>query len=610
MATVSTPKEPAMRPIQQFTLATASVLALSFAPASLVRALPLTTSDSMTFVTEDQSLWGPGTEAAIQKPFSAKIIDIDTGSQTIGEIAELSTSIPNPAYLAWQVAYKGCRLVYSDSICRNGKTIDLGFKTITIKGLGNAPASTLSVGLGQNGLELTYDIDVEAGFEGGLTVDGGKVDVSYPTMAGLQTAQDSYAKGQLVTVKTFETLSGTPTMSTEFSDVDVSFQAYADLDIDAMLEAYLLDQGGTLPLFDEDTGHLSYELLGVSAGNSVLGLRLFGLDPIEIDTSGGLGLNVFKVTYPPCPPDAGGLACPLGIPLADFQLQVPNLDSSDSSWTPPDGTTDGKLSIRQFPDERTVGAEDDSTLFGGGAGFHPTDFAKVDVDIDGIISAATISATGFPLIFGLTASLPVPGLISVEGNLIDFDLGAFFGFGQELTFEPNLMSELNFSVPIEVESKTTPGLFEEVSKLVLDIGEDFNFIHPGVDVQIDPTYYLENSFTNLTNLLISPVASLSVLQLKLLGLIPAGLGIDFDAALFQQVFPLVDPIVAASIGSTDPFALEGFNRVQGSALFLKTAQASVPEPSALALLFIGLLMLAWARQRRALAHAKPNPLDQ
>ncbi len=597
-----------MRPIQQFALATVSVLALSAVPASLVRALPLTTSDSMTFVTEDQSLWGPGTEAAIQKPFTAKIIDIDTGSQTIGSIDDNVSSIPNPAYLAWQVAYNGCRVAYSHSTCINGGTINLGFTKIKIKGVGNAPPSTLAVSLGKNGLELTYDIDVEAGFEGGLTVDGGKVDVSYPTMAGLQTAQDSYAMGDLVTVKTFETPSGTPTMSTEFSDVDVSFSAYADLDIYALLEAYLAGAGGQLPLFDEDTGHLSYELLGVTAGNSELGLRLFGSDPIVLDTSGGLGLNVFKVTYPPCPPDVdGGLDCPFGIPLADFQLQVPNLDSSDSTWTPPDGNTGGKISIIQFPDDRTVGSEDDLTLIGGGVGFHPTDFAKVDVDIDGIISAATISSTGFPLVFGLTAG--IPGLISVEGNLIDFDLGAFFGFGQELTFEPTLMSELDFSVPLQVESKTTPGLFEELSSMVLAIGDDFNFIHPGVDFEITPTYFLDNSFTNLTDLLISPVASLSVLQLKLLGLIPTAIGVDFDAALFQQVFPLVDPIVAASIGSTDPFALQGFNSFQGSALFLKTAQASVPEPSALALILIGLLMLAWARHRRVLMHGRPNPLD-
>lgn len=596
-----------MRSIHQYAFAAVSVLALSFAPGSSP-ALPLTTSDSMTFVTEDQSLWGPGTDPVLEKNFTAKIIDIDTGSQTIGYIDDNVSSIPNPAYLAWQVAYNGCRLVYSHSTCINGGTINLGFTKIKIKGVGNAPPSTLAVSLGKNGLELTYDIDVEAGFEGGVTVDGGKVDVSYPTMAGLQTAQDSYAKGQLVTVKTFETLSGTPTMSTEFSDIDASFKAYADLDIYALLEAYLVGAGGPLTLFDENTGHLSYELLGVSAGNSELSLRLAGLDPIVLDTSGGLGLNVFKVTYPPCPPDAdGGFDCPFGIPLADFQLQVPDLDSSDSIWTPPSGTAGGKITITQFPDDRTVGSEDDQTLIGGGVGFHPTDFAKADVDIDGIISAATISTTGFPLVFGLTAG--IPGLISVEGNLIDFDLGAFFGFGQELTFEPTLMSELDFSVPLQVESKTTPGLFEELSSMVLAIGDDFNFIHPGVDVEIKPTFFLENSFTNLTDLLISPVASLSVLQLKLLGLIPTAIGVDFDAALFQQVFPLVDPIVATSIGSSNPFSLEGFNTVEGSALFLKTAQASVPEPSALTLIFIGLLMLAWARQRRALANCRPNRLD-
>ena len=237
-----------MRSFQQIMLAALSMLALGIVPVSEPRALPLTASDSMTFVTEDQSLWGPGTDPVLQKDFTAKIIDVDTGPHTIGYIDDNVSSLPNPAYLAWQVAYNSCRLVYSQDTCIHGGTINLGFTTIKIKGVGTAPPSTVAVSLGKNGLELTYDIDVEAGFEGGVTLDGGKVDVSYPTLAGLQTAQDSYAMGQMVTVKTFETLNGTPTMSTEFSDIDASFRAYADLDVYALLEAYLVGAGGPLPL--------------------------------------------------------------------------------------------------------------------------------------------------------------------------------------------------------------------------------------------------------------------------------------------------------------------------------------------------------------------------
>jgi hypothetical protein len=583
--------EAAMKPMSQVMLAAAATFALAAATTD-VRALPLSVSDSLTFATQDQSLWGPGTDPVAHKEFTAPIINVDTGSVTVGEIWENIQTIPNPLYLAWKVAYDGCRKLYSHNTCVNGATINLGFTKIKIRGLGNAPAATLNVPLGKNGLELTSDIDVEAGFKGSFTLDGGKVDVTYPTTAALQTERDSYAAGELVTLKTFETLSGTPTMTTEFSDIDTSLKAYADLDIKADVEAYVLGAGGKTNIVDVDTGLLEQELLGVSVGNSEIGLRLFGEDPIVLDTAGGLGANIpsslFGIYYP-------NKESPVKIPLADLQLQVPNLDTNspdDSTWT------GGKITNTQLPIDRTAGSEDDLTLIGGGVGFHRTDFAKIDIDVDGIISAVSISA-GTPIIFGLTGG--VTGILSLEGNLIDFDMGAFLGFGQTLTFEPTLMAELNFSTPLQVESKTTPGLYEEMSSVVLAVGDEFDFIHPGVDFSIDPTYYLDNSFTNLTEFLISPVASLSILQLKLTGLVAEILGVGFDAAIFQQVFPLVDPIHAATIGSSDPFALEGFERFEGTALFLRTAQASIPEPSAPALILLGLFMLtavtAWGTRR-------------
>lgn len=551
-----------------------------------VNAAPMSVSDSLTFSTEDQSMWGPGADPVVFKEFTAPIVNIDTGPTSVGGITELSTSIPNPAYLGWKVAYDGCRLAYSDSICRNGATINLGFTKIKIPGVGNAPPTTLSVSLGKNGMKLDSDIDVEAGLKGSFTLDGGKVDVSYPTMATLQTASDSYAAGEIVTVKSFESLTGTPTLKTEFSDIDTSLKAYADLDIKADVEAYVASAGGKTNIVDIDTGVLEQELLGVSVGNSEVGLRLFGASPIVIDTSGGLGANLpaslFNIYYP-------NETSPVKIPLADLQLQVPDLD------TPPDSNWDGnKLTNTQLPIDRTVGSEDDLTLIGGGVGFHRTDFAKIDIDIDGVISAALISS-GVPVVAGLTGG--VTGVLSLEGNLIDFDMGAFLGFGQTLTFEPTLMAELDFSVPLQVESKATPGLYEEMSSMVLTIGDEFNFIHPGVDFSIDPTYYLDNSFSNLTEFLISPVASLSILQLKLSGLVASILGINFDAALFQHVFPLVDPIHAATIGSSDPFALDGFDRYAGKSLFLGTAAAAVPSPATLPLVSLGLLALLAMRRR-------------
>jgi hypothetical protein len=554
-----------------------------------VGAVPLSVSDSMTFTTLDQGLWGPGTAPLVEKGFTLKVVDVDTGPISIGGIDTLSTSIPNPAYLAWSAAYNSCRLAYSHSTCINGATINLGFTKIKIPGVGSPPPTRLPVDLGKNGLEISADIDVEAGFKGKLVVDSGKVDVTYPTTVTLSTDRDSYRAGELVTLRTSETVTVAPTMSTEFSDIDVSLSVFANLDVFTAVEAYLVDKGGAVTVFDVDR-NLEYELLGLSVGNSEIGLRLYELDPFVLDTTGGLGLNLFKLKYPPCVDGAGAAqSCtPLSlIPLADFQLQVPDLDTApptDSTW---DGT---KITNTQLPIERSAANPDDLTLIGGGVGFHRTDLAKADIDVDGIISAASISA-GAPIVLGVNPSIPL--VVSLEANLIDFDLGAFFGIGQTMTFDPELKSLLSFSVPLEVE--TSPGVYEAMTSLTIVVGDEVKFRHPGVDFEIVPTYSLENLFQNITELLISPVASLSVAQLKLGGILPGVLGIGFDAALYQNVFALSDPISAARLGDSDPFELAGFASFGGSALLLRTAAASAPEPATPALLLAVALSLLVVR---------------
>lgn len=217
------------------------LLVLAMCAEKEARAAPLTVSDTMTFTTVDQGLWAPGTDPLVSKSFELAVVDVDTGPFSIGGIFEASASIPNPAYLAWSAAFASCRALWSAAQCTNGATINLGFTTIRVRGLGPAPAQTLSVSLGKNGLQITADIDVEAGFKGELVIDAGKVGVTYPTTVTLSTDRDSYQAGELVTLTTLETVVGTPTMATEFSDLDMSLTVYADLRVKTDIEAYLTD---------------------------------------------------------------------------------------------------------------------------------------------------------------------------------------------------------------------------------------------------------------------------------------------------------------------------------------------------------------------------------
>ncbi|MGE0747898.1 MAG: hypothetical protein AB7K86_21745, partial [Rhodospirillales bacterium] len=542
--------------------------AVAVGAVAAAQAAPSAVSDAITFSTQDQSLWGPGQEPLVFKPFTAPVINIDTGPQSIGEIADLSTTIPNPARLAYDTAFAACRVAFSATICRNGATIPfIGH----VGGLGNAPPATLSVGLGKNGLKLSSDIDFEAGFKGDVTLDGGKVDVTVPTAFTLQADRSAYNPGEVGKLAVFGAVNA-PTMTTEFSDLDLSLRAYADIDISAGIEAYVVGQGGgnATNIVNVDR-YLEQELIGIGVGNSKIDLRLFGEQALELDTTGGIGANVFGIAYP-------NNQSLVKIPLADVQIQVPDLD------TPPTSGFDGTSIVNtHYPIER-VADENDLTLIGNAAGFNRTDVGKIDIDYDGVISAASISA-GAPVVFGLSAG--VTGIFSIEGNLLDYDLGAFLGFAQTMTFTPKLMAELAFSVPVRV--KTASGAFEEVMKLVTEVGEEFEFIFPTDGFDVIPTYYLENVFSNATDFIITPVATISILQLKVTGLAADIFGIDADLALFQNAFPLADPIKAAEVFD-DSFALEGFERMSGTPLHLMLLSdgaiggdlVAAPEPAAIA----------------------------
>lgn len=564
-------------------LALTAVLAALPLHSALAGPVTLTTA-VLEFETQDQSMWGPGA-GQVEKGFVLPIVDIHESGE-IGEITTLGGFIPNPKYLAWFTAYQACRAVFSDAICRNGATIPF---VGHVGGLGNPPPQTVFVDLGQNGLELSYDVDITAGLTGELIVDEGSVHVTYPTTATLTADQATHAPGEIVRLAFGETV-GIPTMSTEFANLDLSLKAFADLDVEATLEAYAANVGGVIE-FDFDTdGPIEQELFGISIGDGQVGIRVLDFEK-DFDVAGGANIPGLKVKYPPADPfsDAG----PFTISLADFKVQLPSLDTPStlpySTWDE-DAFTILNTQMPNGVIDRNI-SEDDLTLIGDDSELVPIDVAKLDIDVDGILSV--IPQPPIPL--GLSAGIPL--VVGVEGNLLDFDLGAILSIGQEMVFHPELWMLLAFSEPVQIE--TTPGVFSPYSEYSLRAGETLSFLQPDGDLTIESSYELRNSFSNLTRLFVTPVATIQVLQLSLTGLAPSALDLDFNAALVHKVIPLTDPIPALTLCCDDPFLLGGFQTFEGQRLLLAASDATeVPEPGTLLLIASG-LAVAGLRRRRA-----------
>ncbi|MEX2175719.1 MAG: PKD domain-containing protein [Pirellulaceae bacterium] len=529
-------------------------------------------SDALTFNTTGQSLWGPGTDPAARGSFEfvQPVVPESVAPLVIGGIT--NKSVPNAARAVYDVRFAAFftpmlvstlgNVEAAEDLVKNGlgeRPADpfawplydgrfaalkvLLFSDSDIKnGLGNPPASHVTA---KDGIELKIDGALAIGVGGSIEVTSGSVDVNYPTTASLEVLDDAVLPGELFTIHTSEN-SGSPTLSTEFSELDASIRGILDASASISLQQYAL--GAHLININAgfDSGKFSHEIFGTTIGAERIELRPFG-QPSEVSVTGSLGKNISLPALPP------PLSKFVGFPLADVQLMTPDLN------TPPHSTFDGeKIVNSQLPVIRT------------GDGITPIDFAKVDFDID---SLSLLS--GLPLGF----EFGVPLLSTFEINLLDTDLGAYFGIGQTMSFEAELMVDLHFSTPAEVE--TEPGVFETRSVYRARVGEDVNVIHPGGELSIDPVYSLaDNLFTNDTGVMLSPAFTANFLQLKITGVLNSLLGIAGDFYVFQDTLALSDPLPIASIFDGQ-FSLEGFRDVAGQRLLVPSLVPPEIDPASL-----------------------------
>lgn len=310
------------------------------------------------------------------------------------------------------------------------------------------------------GAELRGSIDARVGFDVGVKVDSGSVDVSYPTEVNFELP-GILARGQAFNLM--------PTNSVTDASLQTTFptlEAYADLVIDVSgsvgAEACVIGncEGGDVPItFDPPDLEL------VSFNRDASGkLRLLGTDQLVFN----FGDPIDITRQIPPPPAPGGISQSLG----DVTIFVPNL------------TTNGAM-------EAATG----NVVAAGEA-----DVLQLGLDIDGVLSFA------FPALkaLGLSASV---GPFGIGYDILDFDAGPFVEITQDFIFDPTLMVTLDFDQEALVDG------FGAVDTITASLETLPDITLLGSALGITPTFFLDNLFTNMTGLEIDPFMELNLLSL-------------------------------------------------------------------------------------------------
>lgn len=405
--------------------------------------------------------------------------------------------------------------------CTNGlgpDTITVGTSNLTFNvGSGIGPRPTTGTTRPYDiGLAASVRTDVEVGIEGTLVLDGGSVDVAYPTSIRLTTSADRVVPGDVFAVYGTH-VPDSPSLETEYPNISLSLNTYSKIDARADVDYAGIDYAngnqirGTrmIDAFTtandpeaDDMGRIVNQIIEVKAGLGA-GLQVSvntdvsvgGFEGRALDPIGPFILPLtfpFDITIPPKPtpfcevlprPDCS-FNPPISTDVVEMFLRTPLLDTpavpgfdGGNDFTGVAGSDEPiKQARNQLMPDGTVrnttitGKRDalESSLEAVGGdlsklsisdGIVDTDLVRLGVDIDGSLAGFGLPPGGAQLELPpqLPAGFPIQKLagkrlLEVEANLIDLDAVDFLYFDQEILFRPNLVVELVFSKPVAVRT--------------------------------------------------------------------------------------------------------------------------------------------------------------
>ena len=525
-----------------------SVVALAVALSGLL-VLPLAAHATaitydLSFETNGQSIWDTGDSFMLNKKqfLGAAWQDANTNIDAI--VGDASTSVPNPARVAYDAAFATCRLGFSASVCINGQSgrvpvpalgsrprvrscgrfavackiargADLarraaydvafaacrrGFSSsvcrngqsarVPVPPLGTAPSSTLDLDT-RTGFAVNGTTDGRVGLELGVAIDSGSVDATVSYQASLDIPDTTLLnKADPINFNPNSALAGTNTLNTSFSSIELSVDAIMELSGSVRGEACLIGPG--------------------CASKST---------PFDIDeTAPIISFNR----------DGDGEILVLGQTPSDLFLNIPDGFPVDISLA------DLVTATLHFPQPDASGGLDPTsqTLKASGQ----DDLLDLIVDLDNVVA----TAAGLPGLFGKSFDVG-PGEVGFD--IINVEMGPTIDLKQDFELNPTLFVELVFDQAVLIGGQLVTEIIS-----AWDLLPDITFLSDTTTVT--PTFFLDAELLNETLLDFDLQFTIDLLQIfwdfGILGEDSIGIGNILDQAidlfqspnLFSNLFPL------------------------------------------------------------------------
>lgn len=515
-------------------------------------------SGPLEFSTTDQSMWATG-DAFVKEEsifLGAEWTDKTANLGGITGGVTTTTVNTNPLWFTW----KACKATIS-LIC--GKEPAKWPETITIDS--------------RTGLELDVNSSGKVGLEFGYTVNSGSVDAEVDFNALAWLPEQPQEVGVSIDLNSSSALNG-GSIQTQSPEIEAYISAIMQLSGSVDATACIILAGCTtgsskLPTIDMDQRILSIDpnsiiiLDGILPGDEPL--AEIPLANQSITLSGGL-----TTTAPPAPvfelssSIGAEISSAPGIPavttdLAEITVNVPNI------------ATEGELDNGQI----TSAGRDD--------------LLELQLDLDGLAVVAT------------SGSLPPAGVTldvvaaEVHIDIIDVDMGPTLGLTQDFELFPTLMTTVEFSNSILING--IAGLQDSWTGAWADL-PDFSLFDTTV---FSPTYWVDVILENDFGLDLGLSGTLDVLKIQA-NLGPLTIGpISLNSLLGLPNSLFETDKVGFSVAK-DQFRLSGFNQIEGNSFTIDVLggqtpfidkPTSVPEPSTLWLIALGLIPIIFTKRR-------------